>query len=244
VIIKHATPCGIASAKTLLQSWYNAYSTDTNSPFGGIVSFNRMVTSDIAEELTKYFLEVVIAPQFDSEALVILRTKKNLRLLEVRNLDHPEKENGFVLRSVGGGMLIQDRDIIPIDRKKWVIVTKKEPNKEELNSMVFAVKCVKHVKSNSVVFVKDTKTVGIGGGQTARVDAVWIAAHKAKERITGSIMASDAFFPFRDAVDVAAQAGVKAIIQPGGSIRDDEVIQAANEYGISMVFSGQRYFRH
>jgi phosphoribosylaminoimidazolecarboxamide formyltransferase/IMP cyclohydrolase len=147
-------------------------------------------------------------------------------------------------RNVVGGFLLQERDVKLFPRKNWEIVTKKKPTDNELKSMEFAVKCVKHIKSNSVVFVKDTKTVGIGGGQTARVDATWIATHKGKDNIKGSTMASDAFFPFRDAVDVAAEAGVKAIIQPGGSIRDKEVIQAADEHGIAMVFSGQRYFRH
>jgi phosphoribosylaminoimidazolecarboxamide formyltransferase/IMP cyclohydrolase len=143
-----------------------------------------------------------------------------------------------------GGFLTQDRDIWISDKKNWKVVTKNKPSKEDLRSMEFAVKCVKHVKSNSVVFVKDTRTVAIGGGQTSRVDATWIATHKGKENIKDSILASDAFFPFRDGIDVAAKAGVKAIIQPGGSIRDDEVIQAADEHNISMVFSGQRYFRH
>ena len=150
----------------------------------------------------------------------------------------------MLYRTVVGGVLAQERDTHLTRQNEWKIVTKKKPSKKELESMEFAVKCVKHVKSNSVVFVKDTRTVAIGGGQTARVDAVWIATNKGKENIKGSIMASDAFFPFRDAVDVAAKSGVKAIIQPGGSIRDKEVIDAANDLGISMVFSGQRYFRH
>ena len=150
----------------------------------------------------------------------------------------------MVFRSVVGGFLSQERDVFMTDQKKWKIVTQKKPSKNQLKSMDFAVRCVKHIKSNSVVFVKDTQTVGIGGGQTARVDATWIATHKGKENIKGSILASDAFFPFRDAVDLASEAGVEAIIQPGGSIRDEEVIKAADEHGIAMVFTGQRYFRH
>jgi phosphoribosylaminoimidazolecarboxamide formyltransferase/IMP cyclohydrolase len=150
----------------------------------------------------------------------------------------------MIYRSVVGGFLSQERDVTMTPKDEWKIVTEKKPSKDQLASMEFAVKCVKHVKSNSVVFVKDTQTVGIGGGQTARVDATWIATHKGKEHIKGSILASDAFFPFRDAVDLAAESGVKAIIQPGGSIRDEEVIAAANEKGIAMVFTGQRYFRH
>lgn len=244
VIIKHATPCGIASSENLLQAWKEAYATDTYSPFGGIVSFNRLVEKDVAEELSKLFLEVVIAPAFGNDALEIFGKKKNLRILEMNGLDEKIEKSGMVFRSVVGGFLSQERDVKLNPKSEWKIVTKKTPTKDDLKSMEFAVKCVKHVKSNSVVFVKDMHTVGIGGGQTARVDAVWIATNKGKENIKGSIMASDAFFPFRDAVDVAAEHGVKAIVQPGGSIRDQDVIDAANEHGIAMVFSGQRYFRH
>ena len=244
VIIKHATPCGIASAKKLIQAWKDAYATDTYSPFGGIVSFNREVEKDVAKELSNLFLEVIVAPSYSKEALEIFSKKKNLRLLKLSGLDKKIERKGMVFRSVVGGFLSQQRDVTLTPKKDWKIVTKKKPTNEELRSMEFAVKCVKHVKSNSVVFVKNTHTVGIGGGQTARVDATWIATNKGKENIKDSTMASDAFFPFRDAVDVAAEAGVKAIIQPGGSIRDDEVIQAADEHKIAMVFSGQRYFRH
>jgi len=244
VIIKHATPCGIASSDNMLQAWNDAYATDIYSPFGGIVSFNREIGKDVAMELSNYFLEVIIAPSFDKEALSIFDKKKNLRLLECKGLDKKIERSGTTFRSVVGGFLVQERDVLLSNKKAWKSVTRKKPSKKELESMEFAVKCVKHVKSNSVLFVKDTHTVAIGGGQTSRVDAAWIATHKGKENIKGSILASDAFFPFRDAVDVAAKAGVKAIIQPGGSIRDNEVIEAADENGISMVFSGQRYFRH
>ena len=244
VIIKHATPCGIASASSLIQAWKDAYATDTYSPFGGIVSFNKEVKEDVANELSNLFLEVIIAPGFNSDALEIFGKKKNLRLLELKGLDKKIDRKGMIFRSVVGGFLSQERDVKLTTKKDWKIVTKKKPTEKEILSMYFAVKCVKHVKSNSVVFVKDTHTVGIGGGQTARVDATWIATQKGKENIQGSIMASDAFFPFRDGIDVAASAGVKAIIQPGGSIRDNEVIKAADEQGIAMVFSGQRYFRH
>jgi len=244
VIIKHATPCGIASANNLLEAWKDAYATDTYSPFGGIVCFNQEVGKDAANELSNLFLEVIIAPRFNQEAKNVLSKKKNLRLLELKGLDKPTDRTGTIIRSVVGGFLSQERDVKLTPRSDWKVVTKKKPTNEELNSMEFAVKCVKHIKSNSVVFVKNTRTVGIGGGQTARVDATWIATHKGKENIKGSTMASDAFFPFRDTIDLAAESGVKAIIQPGGSIRDEEVIQAADEHNISMVFSGQRYFRH
>ena len=244
VIIKHATPCGIASSHNMLQAWRDAYATDIYSPFGGIVSFNREVGKDVAMELSNYFLELIIAPSFSKEALSIFSKKKNLRLMECKGLDRKIGRSGTTFRSVVGGFLVQQRDVLLPNKKYWKSVTKKKPSKKELESMGFAVKCVKHVKSNSVIFVKDTHTVAIGGGQTSRVDAAWIAVHKGKENIKGSIMASDAFFPFRDAVDVAAKAGVTAIIQPGGSIRDNEVIESADEHDISMVFSGQRYFRH
>jgi len=244
VIIKHATPCGIASTSMLLQSWIDAYATDIYSPYGGIVAFNRKLPKDVAQELSKYYLEVIIAPGFSEDARAMLNEKKNLRLLELKGLEKEPKRKDLDVRSVIGGFLVQERDVWFADQKTWKIVTKTKPTKEDLIAMDFAVKCVKHVKSNSVVFVKGTRTVGIGGGQTSRVDATWLATHKGKDQIKESIMASDAFFPFRDAVDVAVNAGVKAIIQPGGSIHDEEVIEAANEHGISMVFSGQRYFRH
>jgi phosphoribosylaminoimidazolecarboxamide formyltransferase/IMP cyclohydrolase len=244
VIIKHATPCGIASAQSVLQAWKDAYATDSYSPYGGIVAFNRELTQQVASELSQYYLEVIIAPGYRKDALTKFHEKKNLRLLELNGLDKIVQRKGLDIRSVVGGFLAQERDVWFADQKTWKTVTKTQPTKEDLRSMDFAVKCVKHVKSNSVVFVKGTRTVGIGGGQTSRVDATWIATHKGGENIKESTMASDAFFPFRDAVDVAVNAGVRAIIQPGGSIHDAEVIQAANEHKIAMVFTGQRYFRH
>jgi phosphoribosylaminoimidazolecarboxamide formyltransferase / IMP cyclohydrolase len=244
VIIKHATPCGIASAATELQAWKDAYATDVHSPYGGIVAFNREVDLEAAQELSKNFLEVIIAPGFSKEAKKVFQAKKNLRLLGLPGLEKQQKRSGLDIRSVVGGYLIQERDVWFADQDSWKVVTKAKPTQNDRISMDFAVRCVKHIKSNSVVFVQGTRTVGIGGGQTSRVDAAWIATNKGKENIKGSIMASDAFFPFRDAVDVAVNAGVKAIIQPGGSIRDAEVIQAANDHKIPMVFTGQRYFRH
>jgi len=244
VIIKHATPCGIATASTVLQAWSDAYATDVHSPFGGIVAFNREVDKEVAQELSKYFLEVIVAPRFTAEAEILFRKKKNLRLLQLEGLQTEHRRKGLDIRSVVGGFLVQERDVWFADQKNWKVVTKNKPTRKDLASMDFAVRCVKHIKSNSVVFVKQTRTVGIGGGQTSRVDATWIATFKGKDQINKSIMASDAFFPFRDAVDVAVNAGVKAIIQPGGSIHDAEVIQAANEHKIPMVFTGQRYFRH
>jgi len=244
VIMKHATPSGIASHDDLVEAWRGAFATDEYSPFGGVVAVNREVSGALAQKMTDIFLEVVIAPAFSSGAQKIFREKKNLRLLQVDGLGSSRRQPGLEFRSVNGGLLIQDRDVQEIRSEDWQVVTETKPSHHDLQSMSFAVKCVKHIKSNAVVFVKDTRTVAIGGGQTSRVDASWIAVHKGGENIRGSIMASDAFFPFRDAVDVAAEAGIRAIIQPGGSIRDREVIQAANEHGIAMVFSGRRYFLH
>lgn len=244
VIIKHATPSGIASALSVEKAWNDAFATDVYSPFGGVVAINRPLNEALAKEMSSIFLEVIIAPSFKKEALTLLKKKKNLRLLKIDKLGHAGRLAGIEIRSVGEGLLAQERDTKPINSTAWQTITKKQPTKKDLGSMIFALKCVRHVKSNSVVFVKGTKTVGIGGGQTSRVDATWIATHKGRTNIKNSIMASDAFFPFRDAVDVAAQAGVRAIIQPGGSIRDEEIIQAANEHGIIMVFTGQRYFLH
>lgn len=244
VIIKHATPSGIACGKSIEEAWKYAFETDVYSPFGGIVAVNRKINGELAKEMSGIFLEVIVAPSFDEEALKIFGRKKNLRLLELRGLEKEKRRGGIEIRSVEGGLLVQDKDVKEINPEKWKVVTVKKPSKEDIESMVFAMKCVRHVKSNSVVFVKGKKTVAIGGGQTSRVDATWIAVHKGKERIKNSIMASDAFFPFRDAVDVACDAGVKAIVQPGGSIRDEEVIKAADEHGIVMVFTGQRSFLH
>ncbi len=244
VIIKHATPCGIATADSLQQAWTDALACDPYSPFGGVVAMNREVTIEVAEELSKLFLEIVIAPSFSDDALERLKKKKNLRLLAVPGLADEYHRSGTQIRSITGGLLVQDRDLKPYNVDDWKTVTKTQPTPEQVESMVFAARCVKAIRSNAVVFVQGTKTVGIGGGQTARVDSTFIATHKGGENIQGSVMASDAFFPFRDAVDVAAEHGVTAIVQPGGSIRDDEVIEAADEHGIAMMFSGQRSFRH
>ncbi|HUR64032.1 MAG TPA: bifunctional phosphoribosylaminoimidazolecarboxamide formyltransferase/IMP cyclohydrolase [Candidatus Thermoplasmatota archaeon] len=244
VIVKHATPCGIAQAPTLLQAYQDALACDPYSPFGGIVAVNRALDLATAQALGDLFLEIVVAPRFAPDALEHLKKKKNLRLLEVPGLDLPYTRSGTQIRSVTGGLLVQDRDLKEYDPKAWRTVTRKVPTPEQMESLLFAARCVKHIRSNAVVFCQGTKTVGIGGGQTARVDSTFIATHKGGDRIRGSVMASDAFFPFRDAIDVAARHGVAAIVQPGGSIRDDEVIAAADEHGIAMAFSGQRSFRH
>ncbi len=244
VIIKHATPSGLASADTIAEAYRQAFACDTYSPFGGIIGLNRTVTREAAEEMVEIFLEVIVAPDFTDDALEVLQEKENLRILKVPGLEHRGRWGGLEYKSVVGGLVVQDRDIQEPDVDAWEVVTDTEPTAEQKESLAFAFRAVRHVKSNSVVFAKGTRTVGIGGGQTSRVDASWIATHKGGEDIDGSVLASDAFFPFRDAVDVAADAGVTAIVQPGGSIRDEEVIEAANEHGIAMVFTGQRAFRH
>lgn len=244
VIIKHATPSGIASASTIYQAWADAYATDIYSPFGGIVALNEKIPEKLAHEMAKIFWEVIIAPSFSPGAQKIFSQKKNLRLMKLKNQGRKNNRRGLEVRSINDGLLVQEKDTSMIASQGWRVVTDKIPSEQDLESMVFGVKCVKHVKSNALVFVKETRTVAIGGGQTSRVDASWIAVHKGKENIAGSILASDAFFPFRDAIDITAEAGVTAIVQPGGSIRDDEVIKAANERDIAMVFSGERHFYH
>lgn len=251
VIIKHATPSGVASAPTLKEAWSGAYNTDTYSPFGGIVAVNRELDAATAGAMSKIFLEMVLAPSFHQEALDILTRKKNLRLVQIPGIERPyigmpaaNEPPRLTYRSVSGGLLAQEQDLRPFRPETWKVVTKRQPTEKELETMLFAARVVKHVRSNAVVFAKGTRTVGIGGGQTARVDASLIACTKGGENIRGSVMASDAFFPFRDAVDVAAENGVSAIVQPGGSIRDDEVFQAADEHDIAMVITGHRLFHH
>ena len=241
-IIKHANPCGVASAKKIETALENAFCCDKKSPFGGIIALNRPVNKAVAEFIKPLFMEVVIAPGFDSSALKILSKKKNLRLLATGNLK--AEPNEIDAKKIGGGMLVQDRDINIIKAKDLKIVTKKIPSKSEILDLVFAANVCKHTKSNAIILAKNRATVGIGAGQTARVDAVEIAIAKAGTRTSGSVMASDAFFPFPDSVEVAAKAGITAIIQPGGSIRDKESIRAANQANIAMVFSGVRSFKH
>lgn len=244
VIIKHNNPCGVAVSDNQLTAYKLAYETDPTSAFGGIISFNQKVEKDTAEELIKTFIEAIIAPGFSKEALEILKTKKNIRLLEVdlwkKDLSGPT----FALRSVVGGILIQDSDVKKVTQQDFKIVTSRQPTQQEINAMLLGWKVVKHIKSNAIVLAKEDRTIGIGAGQMSRVDAVKIAINKAGAKAFGSIMASDAFFPFRDGIDLADKVGIRAVIQPGGSIRDEEVIKAADEYGMAMVFTGIRHFRH
>jgi phosphoribosylaminoimidazolecarboxamide formyltransferase / IMP cyclohydrolase len=252
-IIKHANPCGVASAASLTEAYTRAYTCDQTSAFGGIVALNQTLDATTAEEIVKIFTEVVIAPDATDDAKAIFATKKNLRLLTTGTLPDP-KAKGLAFRQVAGGFLVQDRDaghLAPADLK---VVTRRAPTDAELRDLLFAWTVAKHVKSNAIIYVKDVATVGVGAGQMSRIDSTRIAARKSQDMAEalglpaplthGSVVASDAFFPFADGLIAAAEAGATAIIQPGGSMRDDEVIAAANERGLAMVFTNMRHFRH
>ncbi|MFH2012250.1 MAG: bifunctional phosphoribosylaminoimidazolecarboxamide formyltransferase/IMP cyclohydrolase [Pseudomonadota bacterium] len=244
VIIKHTNPCGVAiSDKSLVDAYCKARDCDPISAFGGIVGLNRKVDVKTATEVTATFIEAIIAPGYDKKTLEILKEKKDLRVLLVPGLEGCLQE-GYDLKKVVGGLLVQDRDLGMIDFNSLKVVTKKSPTEYELKAMSFAWKVCKHVKSNAIVYSTSDQIVGVGAGQMSRVDSSRIAVMKANLPTKGTVLASDAMFPFRDGVDAAAEAGVTAIIQPGGSIRDEEIIQAANEHNIAMVFTKMRHFRH
>lgn len=243
VIIKHTNPCGVALGDSPLSAYLKARECDPVSAFGGIVGFNRVVDAAAARELTSTFLEAVIAPGYDQEALAIFTAKKNVRLMQVPLLDG-QPQTGYDMKRVVGGLLLQGRDLGMVAANDCKVVTERQPTAQELAALDFAWRVCKHVKSNAIVFTSRDQTVGIGAGQMSRVDSSKIAVQKALLPIKGTVLASDAFFPFRDGVDAAAEAGVTAIIQPGGSVRDEEVIKAANEHGMAMVFTNMRHFRH
>lgn len=243
VIVKHNNPCGVATAENPLQAFLRAKECDPESAFGGVVSFNTEVDETAAEELAGMFLEVVIATGYTQKALNLLSTKQNLRVMKTLNLSKPK--SGLDLKRVTGGALVQDRDLrADEDFTNFKVVTKREPTDEEIQALKFAWKVCKHVKSNAIVFAREGQTIGIGAGQMSRVDSVKIAVMKARLPIKGTVLASDAFFPFRDGIDEAAKAGITAIVQPGGSMRDKETITTADEYGIAMIFTGVRHFKH
>ncbi|MDD4753990.1 MAG: bifunctional phosphoribosylaminoimidazolecarboxamide formyltransferase/IMP cyclohydrolase [Desulfitobacteriaceae bacterium] len=243
VVIKHTNPCGTAIGKNLSEAYERAFEADSVSAFGGIVGLNREVDKATAEKLAGPFLEAIIAPSFSQEALTILTKKANVRLLETGSFDQPA-HTGFDVKKVNGGILLQDIDRGRVSITDLKVVTQKAPTEAELEELLFAWKVVKHVKSNAIVVSRDNQTVGVGAGQMNRVGAAKIAFEQAGNKCQGAVLASDAFFPFRDTIDQAAQVGIKAIIQPGGSLRDEESIQAANEHGIAMVFTGMRHFKH
>ena len=253
VIVKHANPCGVATADSLLQAYREALACDPVSAFGGIVAVNRPLTAADAEAITAIFTEVVIAPDADEEARALFAKKKNLRLLLTGELPDPNRP-GLMLKSIAGGYLVQSRDNGAVSIEDLKVVTRRVPNEQELSDCLFAWKVAKHVKSNAIVYAREGATAGIGAGQMNRLESARIAAWKARDaaekggwaepRTVGSAVASDAFFPFADGLLAAVQAGATAVIQPGGSIRDEEVIAAADEAGLAMVFTGMRHFRH
>ncbi|SDK54010.1 bifunctional phosphoribosylaminoimidazolecarboxamide formyltransferase/IMP cyclohydrolase [Aliiruegeria lutimaris] len=252
-IIKHANPCGVARGATLKEAYSRAFDCDRTSAFGGIIALNQALDVETARIISEIFTEVVIAPQIDPEAAEIFAKKKNLRLLETGGLPDP-RAVAQTIRQVSGGYLVQDKDTGHVSLEDLKVVTKRAPSEEELKDLLFAWKVAKHVKSNAIVYVKGGATVGVGAGQMSRVDSTRIAARKSEDMAAelglsepltkGSVVASDAFFPFPDGLLTAAEAGATAVIQPGGSMRDDQVIAAADEAGIAMVFSGVRHFRH
>jgi len=252
-IIKHANPCGVAEGETLREAYRKALACDPVSAFGGIVALNRVLDAETARAIVEIFTEVIIAPDATDEAIAIVAAKKNLRLLLAGGLPDP-RAPGLTVKSVAGGLLVQSRDNAVVDEMQLKTVTKRAPTEKELADLRFAFRVAKHVKSNTIVYAKDGSTVGIGAGQMSRVDAARIAARKAqdaakaaglREPLTkGSVVASDAFFPFADGLLVAIEAGATAVIQPGGSMRDEEVIRAADAHGVAMVFTGTRHFRH
>mgnify|MGYP001481506633 CR=1 FL=1 len=241
VAVKHANPCGIGSGENLLEAYLKAYECDKESIYGGIIATNREVDGEVAKEMAKIFLEVIISPSFTDEALEILTKKKNLRLIELGAIKKEDK--GLEVKNISGGILVQDKDVINfLDDMK--VVTERKPTEEEMEDLIFAWKAVKHLKSNGVVIAKDKGTIGIGGGEVNRFWAVQNAVERAKDKVKGSVLASDGFFPFKDSIELLGQWGVTAIIQPGGSIRDGEVIEEANKHNIAMVFTGIRHFKH
>jgi phosphoribosylaminoimidazolecarboxamide formyltransferase/IMP cyclohydrolase len=244
VIVKHNNPCGVAVGENPLQAFLKAKECDPESAFGGIVAFNTEVDESTASELSAMFLEVIVAPAYTEKALYLLSTKANLRVMKTPAFIN-NKKGGLDFKKVVGGALIQDRDIrADEDFNDFKVVTKRQPTDEELQALKFAWKVCKNVKSNAIVLARDGQTIGIGAGQMSRVDSVKIAAMKAIIPTKGSVLASDAFFPFRDGIDEAAKSGIMAIVQPGGSVRDKETVSAADEHGMAMIFTGVRHFRH
>ncbi len=247
VIVKHANPCGVAVGEDIFTAYHRAYSTDPTSAFGGIIAFNRELDQKTAAEIIRrQFVEVIVAPTISPEALDQLSSKKNIRVLQcgIWNSGHsPDLD----FKRVSGGLLVQDKDYGSITAAEVKIVSQRKPSSQEMTDLMFAWKVCKFVKSNAIVYCRDGQTIGVGAGQMSRVYSARIAGIKAEDeglKVAGSVMASDAFFPFRDGIDAAAEAGITAVIQPGGSVRDNEVISAADEHGISMVFTGMRHFRH
>ncbi len=244
VIIKHTNPCGVALGEDQLNTFIVAREVDATSAFGGILGFNRPVTAQTAEEIVKNFVEAVVAPGFEPEALELFATKKNVRLMLMPETGSTGEAGKLDLKRIGGGLLVQSPDTLTYVEEQLKVASERKPNDREIEDMKFAWIVAKHVKSNAIVYAKGQEILGIGAGQMSRVDSARVAVEKAHKSLEGAVMASDAFFPFRDSVDEAAKNGITAIISPGGSIRDEEVLQAANEHKIAMLFTGTRHFKH
>ena len=244
VVVKHATPCGVGVGASIYEAYMNAYNADPLSIFGGIVALNQEVDAATAEKMAEIFLEIIIAPSFSKAAFDILTRKQNIRLLELKYISKPNLSDIYDMKKVPGGLLVQEFNAEFIDNAELKTVTKKQPSEKEMPELLFAFKVVKHAKSNGIVLAKDNATVGIGSGQTNRITALELALKYAGDRACGAVMASDAFFPMADCVEAAHKAGITAIIQPGGSIRDQESIDACDKYNIAMVFTGIRHFKH
>ena len=242
VVIKHMNPCGSAQSETLVDAYKRAYEADSVSAFGSIVGLNREVDAATANEISRLFVEVVVAPSFSSEALDVLTQKQNIRLISLPAYD--VTSSGLQFKYVSGGFLVQEDDKFQVQKSDCEVVTDTEPTPQQWNDLLFGYSVVKYVKSNAILLAKDGQTIGVGAGQMSRVDSVDISLQKAGDKALGSALASDAFFPFRDSIDLIAKSGVTAVIQPGGSKRDEEVIDACNEHGIAMVFTGKRHFLH
>ncbi|MGM0564457.1 MAG: bifunctional phosphoribosylaminoimidazolecarboxamide formyltransferase/IMP cyclohydrolase [Pseudomonadota bacterium] len=247
VIVKHANPCGVALDGDILSAYQRAFATDSESAFGGIIAFNRRLDAATAKAIVeRQFVEVIIAPEIDADAVEVVAAKKNVRLLRTGQWSQVH-DGGFDYKRVNGGLLVQDRDLGMIAEEDLKLVSNRQPDEQQVRDLLFAWKVAKFVKSNAIVYARDEQTVGVGAGQMSRVNSARIAGIKAEHaglEVPGSVMASDAFFPFRDGIDNAAAAGIRAVIQPGGSMRDEEVIAAADEHDIAMVFTGMRHFRH
>lgn len=250
VACKHGNPCGVGSADTIMEAWTKAYNADKTSIFGGIVVINREVTKELAEEMKKIFLEVIVAPSYEAEALEVLQTKKNVRVLKLEDISVPQPASAYDLKKVNGGLIVQTIDSVLLNSDNDLkVVTKSAPSKEQMEDLIFAWKMVKFVKSNGIALAKNKQSIGIGPGQVNRVWAAQQSIEHAAELIDenatkGAVLASDAFFPFDDCVEAAHKAGITAIIQPGGSVRDEDSIKKCDEYGIAMVFTGMRHFKH
>ncbi len=242
-IVKHNNPCGVAIGESTADAFSRAVLTDQDSAYGSVIAFNKKVDEDCARELKNLFFEVIVAPGYTEKAISILKRKKRLRIFQ-KKINKLEMFQHLDFRKIEGGYLVQTPDICSIKPEDLKVVTKRKPDREELEDLLFAWKCVKNVKSNAIVIAKDKRTIGIGAGQMSRVDSAKIAVMKSRSPIVGAVLASDGFIPFRDTIDVAAENGIIGVVQPGGSIRDEEVIAAANEHNITMAFTGMRHFRH